>query len=272
MFRKLTPFLSGLLLVAFLAACGGTEATGELEFRANGEDFVRQGFISKDGWNIMFDNVYVTLEDVAAYRTDPPYDASDGAEIEGDSLTLDDTYTIDLAAGDADADPILVSTRADAPAGQYNAVSWRMVPATEGDAAGYTVMLVGTAGKEGEIVDFTLKFEDDFQYRCGEFVGDERKGILGEGETADVELTFHFDHVFGDADAPMDEALNVGALGFDPLAAMARDGMLDMDTAALEAGLSADDFATLIDTLQTLGHVGEGHCYEATGGYTGHSE
>lgn len=272
MTRRFTLLIFGTLILALIAACGGSEATGELEFRANGEDFVRQGFVSKDSWRITFDNVYVTLTDVAAYQTNPPYDASDGAEIEGDSVMLPETYTIDLAAGSADADPILVGAREDAPAGQYNAVSWRMIPATEGDAAGYTVMLVGTAEKDGEVIDFSLKFDDDFQYRCGEFVGDARKGILAAGETADVELTFHFDHVFGDADAPMDDALNVDALGFDPLAALARDGMLDMETADLEAGLSAEEFATLMDTLQTLGHVGEGHCYEAVGGYTGHSE
>lgn len=259
----------GLILLLLLAGCSGAAApTGTLEFRANGEDFVRQGFVSKDGWTIFFDNVYVTVADVAAYRTDPPYDASDGADIEGENVALPDVYTLDLAAGDEDAAPILIGEVTDAAAGQYNAVTWRMVPAESGESAGHSVVLMGTAEKAGEIVNFTMRLDDEFRYRCGEFVGDERKGILAEGETADVELTFHFDHVFGDADAPMDDALNVGALGFDPLAALAQDGTLDVSGADLQSELSAEDYATLVDTLQTLGHVGEGHCYESTGGFT----
>ncbi|MGB3613727.1 MAG: hypothetical protein WBA10_08035, partial [Elainellaceae cyanobacterium] len=40
---------------------------GTLEFRANGEDFVRQGFVSKDGWQMDFDHLYVTLSELKAY-------------------------------------------------------------------------------------------------------------------------------------------------------------------------------------------------------------
>ncbi|NOQ17708.1 MAG: DUF4382 domain-containing protein, partial [Dehalococcoidales bacterium] len=57
-------------------------------------------------------------------------------------------------------------------------------------------------------------------------------------------MTFHFDHIFGDADTPMDDDLNVSALGFDPFADVAEGGQVDLDMSELH-----------------LGHVGEGHCY-----------
>ena len=56
---------------------------GTLKFTANGEDFVRQGFVSKDGWRIDFDHVYITISDIAAYQTNPPYDAHEGGAISG---------------------------------------------------------------------------------------------------------------------------------------------------------------------------------------------
>ena len=72
-----------LSVVGFLLAGGcsnnnNNTATGTLEFRANGEDFVRQGFVSKDGWSIEFDSIYVCLDNIKAYQTDPVYDAEDG--------------------------------------------------------------------------------------------------------------------------------------------------------------------------------------------------
>lgn len=249
---------------------GESEAsTGMLRFVANGEDFVRQGFTSKDGWTIAFDHVYITLTDLTAYQTDPPYDASSGEPPEGMAESaIDGVFTIDLAEGDENAEPIVVDT-VEAPAGQYNALGWRIVPATDGDAEGYTLLLDGVAEKEGESVRFILSIDTEYAYNCGEYIGDERKGILEPGGEANLEATFHFDHIFGDGDAPADDSLNVGALGFDPLAAVASDGTLEMSLADLESAMPAEEFTTLMSTLDTLGHVGEGHCYEASGGYTG---
>jgi hypothetical protein len=93
-------------------------------------------------------------------------------------------------------------------------------------------------------------------------VGDERKGILAAGEEADLEATFHFDHLFGDGEAPPDDDINTGALGFDPLAALASDGVLEADSDRLEADLDPADYAKLLEILPSLGHVGEGHCDE----------
>lgn len=227
-----------------LSGCSGGDKTGTLQFYANGEDFVRQGFVSKDGWSISFDHVYITLADITAYQTDPPYDPHDGGSISGKvTIGLDQAYTIDLAEGGEDAPPILVGEAQDAPAGQYNAVSWNMVRAESGTAAGYSLVMIGKAEKDEQAIDFTINIDAECSYDCGEYVGDERKGILSENGTTDLEMTFHFDHIFGDAETPLDDALNQGALGFDYFIDYA-----DGNTAEIDMG------------KMHLGHVGEGHC------------
>lgn len=257
-------FISGL----FLLSCGANEPTGTLQFRANGEDFVRNGFVSKDGWAVSFDHVYVTLADVTAYQSSPPYSAVDGAEIDGLAVSLADVTTVDLAAGDSSAEPILVGEQV-VPVGHYNAISWDMTTAVSGEPSGATVMFLGTAVKDDTTIEFELNFQDTFGYRCGEYVGDARKGVVVEDGVADVEMTFHVDHIFGDEGTPQDDALNLGALGFEPLAELAENGRLSADSATLATQLSATDYETLQTTLATLGHVGEGHCYEFSGGFTG---
>ncbi|MCB0156007.1 MAG: hypothetical protein KDF65_14520, partial [Anaerolineae bacterium] len=237
------------------------DPTGTLEFRANGEDFVRQGFTSKDGWAISFDHVYVNLTDITAYQTDPPYEPDAGDEIEAETtVMLAGPYLVDLAAGADDAEPILVDHLI-APSGQYNALAWQMVPASEGETAGYAVLMQGTAEKEGESLEFTIGVENSYSNLCGEFVGDARKGILRPDGAADLELTFHFDHIFGDADLPADDSLNELAPGFEPFASQATNGLIETDLATLEEALTADEYEMLVEILPTLGHTGEGHCY-----------
>ena len=252
-----------LVLVTTIAGVAGAQdATGELSIYANGEDFVRQGFMSKDGWDIQFDNVLVNLDAITAYQTDPPYDPDSESELEAlVAISLEDTYLVDLAEGDEGADPLLVDVFEAAPEGQYNAVSWEMVQAEEGDTEGYTLVITGTAVKDDDEVAFTIKIETEYAYTCGEYVGDERKGILDADDEADLELTFHFDHVFGDGELPADDDLNVLAPGFDVFAALAEDGALDVDMAQLEEQMDAEVFQMVSDILPTLGHVGEGHCH-----------
>lgn len=236
--------------------------TGTLEIRANGEDFVRQGFVTKDGWQISFDHLYVTLDDVTAYQTDPPFDPESGDQLQAkEQVSLDQPKTIDLAAGDENADPVLVA-ELPAPAGRYNALSWKMVPAPSGEAAGYPLVMQGTAVKDGQTVDFTLKFDEELAFTCGDFVGEARKGILEANGKADVEATFHFDHLFGDGEAPPDDEINTGALGFEPFAALADNGQIEADSDALRQGLPEADYNKLLEILPSLGHVGEGHCEE----------
>ena len=264
--RKLTLALAAAAFLVFsilLVGCGGDdEAVGTLEFRANGEDFVREGFVSKDGWSISFDHVYIVLSDVAAYQTDPPYDPESSGGLEAEvEVKLDGVHTVDLAAGGENAPPILVGQVQDVAVGHYNAISWKMVKASSGAAAGYSLVIVGTADKDDQSIAFSIKVEQEYEYSCGDYVGDVRKAIVQEDGTADLEMTFHFDHLFGDADTPLSDELNLGAVGFDPFADIAAGGELDEDLAGLQAKLSSEDYQAMVDILPTLGHVGEGHCH-----------
>ena len=235
-----------------------TPGVGTLELRANGEDSVREGFVTKDGWAISFDHVYVTLANVTAHQTNPPFDALSDSPLEAQvSVGLAGGHTVDLAAGDEDAEPILIGTTS-ASAGRYNALSWDMVKATTGPAQGAAVLLVGTASKEGTELPFTIRLEQESSETCGDFIGDERKGILEDGGIAQLEATFHFDHLFGDGEAAPDDEINTGALGFEPFARLASDGTVAADLAAIQAGFSAEELALLEE--MHLSHVGEGHC------------
>ena len=237
--------------------------SGVLEIRANGEDFVRRGFISKDGWRIRFDHVYVNLADITAYQADPPFDPAAGGDIKAAvAVSLDQMLTVDLAAGDENAAPILVGELA-APPGRYNALTWKMLPDDEGPAAGYVLTMIGAAEKAGQVINFTINVDQAYTYTCGDFVGDQRKGVLAAGGKADLEATFHFDHIFGDGDAATEDSINTDALGFNPLAALADDGRLQVDLGLLKERLSAANYATLETALMGLAHVGEGHCEES---------
>ena len=271
MFKKILPILFILLTIIIFAGCGPSAAetppssannsTGTLEFTANGEDFVRQGFTSKDGWQISFDNVWINLTDITAYQSDPPYEPDMEGNINAEQIIqLPRSYVVDLATGDENADPISVDQMI-VPAGRYNALSWQIVPATAGDLESYSLMMVGTAEKDGEILPFTIGVEKSYSNLCGEFVGDERKGILTADGVANLEMTFHFDHIFGDGDLPADDSLNKLAVGFEPFASVAENGVIDTDLAALQNLLADDTYQMLLDILPTLGHTGEGHCF-----------
>jgi len=235
---------------------------GTLTIKANGEDFVRQGFVTKDGWQIQFDHVYVTLAEVTAYQSDPPFDPDAGDPISAkETVKIEAPVTVDLAAGDAEAEPIQVASL-EAPAGRYNALSWKMVGDADGPAAGYPLVLQGSATKDGQTIAFTIQVAEELAFVCGDYVGEERKGMLTGNEQADLEATFHFDHLFGDGEAPPDDDINTGALGFDPFAALAEGEQVTVDSNTLQQEFSAEDYQTFMEILPSLGHVGEGHCQE----------
>ncbi|MEO0407944.1 MAG: DUF4382 domain-containing protein, partial [Cyanobacteria bacterium P01_A01_bin.135] len=126
--------------------------------------------------------------------------------------------------------------------------------------------------KDGESLPFTIQLDPEYSYTCGEFVGDTRKGILDPDGQAEVEATFHFDHVFGDGDAPADDPINTGAVGFGPFAELAEADGLEVDMATLEESLSPEDYSKLEEALLGLGHVGEGHCAEVSAAHSHGSE
>lgn len=243
------------------ATGGESEEEGILEVRASGEDLAVEGLTSKDGWELSFDHIYVTFDEVTAFQSDPPFDAQAGGSIQAvQEVRLPELKTVDLTADPDEENSVLIDEVA-APAGRYNALSWQMARASDGPAAGYSMVLQGTATQEGETVDFTLKMSPEFTYTCGDFIGDERKGILEANGMAGLQATFHLDHLFGDAGAAEDDSINLTALGFDPLANLAEDGVVDVSTDELAELLSSEEYALLTDTvIPELGHVGEGHC------------
>lgn len=248
--------ITGFLFIPLLGC--SSKQTGTLEIFANGEDFVRQGFVSKDGWMLTFTNISVTMDDITAYQSDPPYDPHQNRDIRAvNRAYLGGPYTIDLAAGPQGTGPILIGTIKDALAGHYNAISWNMVPGE----SGYPLVIVGTAERDEQKINFHIKLASKYSYICGEYVGDERKGILEENGNAGLEITFHFDHIFGDGQISKEDDLNQAALGFDPFVSLAVGTTLEINSAVLQNALSPEDYQKLFEILPTLGHVGEGHCF-----------
>ena len=238
-----------------------TSKTGTLALVANGEDFIRQGFVSKDGWQINFDRAYVTLNQVNAYSTEPPFNPAGKTQLEPQqTVSLVDTpTTVDLAEGEEDGEPILV-TQTTAPVGIYNALSWKIVPAQAGSGQDNSIVLEGKASKDGREIDFMIGFDQELEYVCGEYVGEKRKGIVQAENMAQVETTFHFDHIFGDNSLPAEDALNQEAIGFAPLASLAQNGKLTVNQTDLEQQLDSAEYKKLQQAISSLGHVGEGHC------------
>ncbi len=219
---------------------------GTLQFFANGEELVTQGFLppkmTKDGWKLTFSHAFVSLSDITAYQTDPPYDAHTGQAISAkEKVALDGIHVIDLATGAEDDPPVFVGEVKNAPVGHYNAISWKMAGDKQGLLAGYTMLLTGVAEKDGQKINFQIRTAEESTYKCGEFVGDERKGFLKAGEVADLEMTFHFDHIFGRADKDADDPMNLEAVGFEPFADVSKVHEIKLK------GMH-------------IGHAGEGHC------------
>jgi len=255
--KNLFLFFVGVLLsITIFTGCSAKE--GDLKFVVNGEDFVREGFVSKDGWELNFEHVYVTLSDITAYQTDPPYDPNSNKKIEGKKeVKLEGVHTIDLVKG---SEPILLDT-INVPVGFYNALSWKVVKGDSGEVKDKSFVIIGTAQKEGKTIDFTLNFDQELEYFAGEYIGDVRKGIVEEGKSSELEMTFHFDHLFGDIDTDIEDELNKGALGFEPFLEFEQDGEINVDSNLLKENFSVEDYNKLNEILIGLGHVGEGHSY-----------
>ena len=271
------------LLSLLLASCGNSgigensdnnspivgdsssQAQATLKLVANGEDFVRQGFVTKDGWQINFERLDVNLVEVKAYQVEGAFkpteaDRLDNLKYQDKVSFLDTPQVIDLAAGEADAEPIMVAST-EANPGFYNAIAWKIdTGGAESTLAGKTMVFQGTATKDEQVIDFDISLNRPIQYLCGEYVGDERKGIIQAGQVGELETTFHFDHLFGDSETSPDDALNLDSLGFEPLAKLASGDSLTIDDIKLNQQLSPEDQEKLTEAIISLGHVGEGHC------------
>ncbi len=283
--RTTTLLMVALALVAAVAiavavGCAGDDngdddeekGTGTLVFTANGEEFVREGFTSKDGWDLVFDHLYITIKSPTAFQVaedegegekhggHPHEDIPEGAAHEA----LIGEFFVDLAAGDG---PTELGRVEDAEVGNYNRLNFDVVDATseaEGlvsDYEGYSIVMIGTAtkghGSKHQVINFNIKLTEQMRYtNCGP---NEDAGVVEKGGVGYAEMTFHFDHVFGDIEG--EEDLNEFALGFDPLAELAdEDGNLDVTQEDLENNMSAGDYLKFMDALRSIGHSGEAHC------------
>jgi len=236
------PRIPTLSAAAFVALIPAAALSDSLTLFASGEDLATAGFQdpqrTKDGWALRFDHIHASFAEITVWRTDPPFMA-DSAAIEGAGLMFDGIFTVDLVDADAE-DRVALASLAAEP-GHYNALSFALVPAAEGEFAGYSLVLQGVAERDGTEVAFTLATADTVFHACGEYIGDERKGFVTADGGADLEITLHLDHLFGRADKPEDDGMNLDAPGFAPFA---------------EGGMQAFSLAGL-----HLGHVGEGHCH-----------
>lgn len=241
------------------SATGG-RSLGHLNLTANGESFVQDGLISRDGWAIAFDHVYVTVSDVVASQHQVAGAKTDDVEplmVAFASSPL----TIDLVTPKGEPRGVLVE-RQQGPAGYYNTLDWSMAPSIGADATSKQpgLRLLGRATKDDQTIEFDLSLEPAYRYTCGAFVGDTRKGVVPEDGSGEVEITLHIDHLFGDGTLPADDLVNQESLGVDPFVAIAQTPQLVLDRDALKTYLSAPDYNKLTNALLGIGHVGEGHC------------
>ncbi len=243
-FRAATGALVAVLYASLLGAASPVLAD-QLRFQASGERLATNGFVApsltKDGWALRFAHIQLTLGNVVAHQTTPASDPKAGGEIASQlQVAVPGKVTVDLVA-QADAQNMVTVAEVSAPAGHYNALSWSLLPASAGDYPGDSLVLIGEAEKDGRRVTFHLASRDAVHHRCGEYVGDVRKGFVAAGAPGEVEITLHLDHLFGRADKAVDDPMNLNAIGFAPFAHGGERQEFSL------AGLH-------------LGHVGEGHC------------
>jgi hypothetical protein len=279
---RMTLLTTATVLAMAMAACGSEDDSGKigtLLIEANGEDFVRDGFVSEDGWAIAFDAVYLNVEGPTAYQVQeatqeqgltmgalrhgghPHESVPEGAA----HVALTGQYFLKLKQ-----DTFEVGRVDDAPIGNYNRLAFNVAPAGA-DAQGlvaehqnYSIVMEGLASKDAEQVQFRIRLTEQMQY--GDCGPNGTEGVLAEGSEARSEMTFHFDHIFGDfeegpADTTDEETVNYLAIGFGPFAELASEGQLDMTQEQLGQQMMGATYAQFIDAVRTLGHSGEAHCH-----------
>lgn len=256
-----------------------TAATGTLEFYTNGEEFIQNGFVGKTGWAITFDHFYVNYNGPTAFQVvvadeeskltvksyspthagHPHNDIPDGAANEA----LMGDYWVDLRqTGQDGTNKVLLDIIENAPTGNYNFLNFVVKQTDNAEYSGYSVVMIGTAEKDEETIEFTIKLTEQMIFEgCEQGVDDENAGVVEDGGIGSMEITFHSDHLFGDFENLDDpDSVNPIALGFQPFANLAQDGVLDIDQSQMESSMNSDDYDVFVEALRTTGHSGEGHC------------
>ena len=241
-------YIFTLVMTALLCLSGCSSKKGNLLFNANGEDFVVNGLISKEGWKVDFDKVLVNLGSPQAYN---PENQDLKAILEGDHL-------VDLKRGTSARPEVSVGIVSHADTGNYQSLKFSLKRIESGEYAGYSIVLIGIAQKDEIKVPFIIKLDEEMTFNGREgYVGDSIKGILGEDKTTDVEMTFHFDHIFGNIEMGDEDHVNSESPGFALFLDFIKDKTIDVDQKEMR---DHSLYNSLIHGIETLGHLGEGHC------------
>lgn len=239
-----------LLLVVLVSAItiGCSKKTGNILFTANGEEFVVDGLISKEGWQIQFSSLLINIDSPEAYNPNHP-------ELKA---LLKGHHLINLKRGTTEKPEVSVAILPDVQTGNYQSLRFSLKQIESGEYAGFSIVLKGNAEKEDEKIPFEIKLDEELTFDGLEgYVGDSIKGILKAGKTADVEMTFHFDHLFGNIEMGADDHVNSGSPGFEFFLPYIKDNKIDVTQ---DQTKSNPQYDKLIQSIETLGHLGEGHC------------
>lgn len=222
-------------------------ATGHLNFMVNGEDFVNQGFTDKDGWEISFEKVLINLNGISAELVNSKH-----------KIDLAQSYSVNLKSSKGNL--INIATKKNVPVGEYRRLSWKMTKMTEGQYKGYSLILSGTAKKESESIPFEIKLNEEVKWYCKDgYAGDVLKGFVEKGKSSEVEMTFHFDHIFGDINQKADDPLNMGAVGMKYFLQLAENKKLSITQQDLQEKTNKEQYNKFINSLRGIGHSGEQH-------------
>lgn len=288
-----TEYLAAISLLLCLLSCVGGNDGGAVEVRVSGQEFVRTGWPTVDGddlvefndkWDVKFEHVVLGISAFALIDDD------DSIVSNSPSVAI-----VDVRSGDADLWALTnveakrwpnVGYRFEAPGGDAEVVGDVPDDIVKAMRDGNLSMwLEGTGSKEGQSVHFTFAISSSVSLHHCWNGNDNTDGIVvGEGRTSEVELTLHMDHLFWD-----DHDADMPRLLFGPLAYAANeDGELtlnDLESQRLSDLKDADGSplvdnegkpivyvprvqlsdnnlkAYVIDTALTVGHFnGEGHC------------
>ncbi len=245
---RLKVLLIVLSITVFVFSCKSKTPAerGNLRFVANGEGFVANGFTDKTGWKIEFTKVIVNLTDISVL-------SKDGAI----TVNLPGVFPTDLKKG-ADA-TVSVGEVQNVNATEYRRLKWSVKRMTEGEYNGFSIILVGTAEKAGKKFNFIVKLDEEITWDAKNgYSGEKVKGIVKKDQTGEVEMTFHWDHVFGDKTQAPTHHVNQGSVGFDYFVKFAKNNIVVVTQAELKEK-GKDLYKKLINAIHNMGHSGEGH-------------
>jgi len=237
-----------ILFTVILFSCGNQEKPGEIIFTANGENFAREQFTDRNGWKIRLNEISLCLESPTAYNPDGSVKP----------LSLKGFHQINLARPDHEGS-VYLGTLKQVPPGNYQSLRFKIKKLPQGRDKGYSLVMKGLAEKKGKTTSFTLRFSSEiFCDGKDGYAGEEVKGLIKQGKSTTVEMTFHIDHIFGDGSAPAGEHVNTGAVGFNFFHRLGgMKNRIDLDQDEMKAD---SDYPKLQKALLNLPHLGEGHC------------